>query len=145
MSWDWWVNSYENPSTDQLDFQTPNITAAYDLAQKFITDPSKVTSDDETLYVGWSSTVKTIFCIQLTNGMNNGQVEQDAGLNILLDVDAKLNISDTKNPEVKQIWFPLSISFGYEHVQEPATQWVKSQGRLKYIKPVYKAWVDKGG
>jgi hypothetical protein len=52
-------------------------------------------------------------------------------------IDQDLDITNTVNPEIKQRWFPLGISYTYAPITTPAVEWVNSQGRMKYIAPVY--------
>jgi leukotriene-A4 hydrolase len=141
IDWDWWVSGPYNAPADKLNFTSPNITACEDLANKFVLHPDDIVEDDYKVYAAWSSTIKTIFNIQLTNTMAENSIDTENGLKILTLIDQCLDITNTKNPEVKQIWFPLGISYGYKPVKEPAIEWVSSQGRLKYISPVYGAWV----
>lgn len=73
--------------------------------------------------------------------MAENNLDKENALIVLSLIDQYLDITNTLNPEVKQIWFPLGISYGYKPVNKPAIEWVSSQGRLKYITPVYSAWV----
>jgi leukotriene-A4 hydrolase len=41
-------------------------------------------------------------------------------------------------------WFPLCISMGYNAVIDNAANWVSSQGRMKYINPIYTALIKSG-
>jgi len=52
-----------------------------------------------------------------------------------LDID--LGISTDLNPEVKMRWFPLGIMMDYLPIFEPAHDFISSQGRMKYINPIY--------
>jgi len=54
-------------------------------------------------------------------------------------IDEDLNLTNTVDPECKQRWLPLGIRKGYENATEPAHQFVSSQGRLKYLSPIYLA------
>jgi leukotriene-A4 hydrolase len=56
-------------------------------------------------------------------------------------VDADLNVTNAKNPENGQRWFPLAIQTKYEPAYERAQYYVSYQGRMKYILPVYTALV----
>jgi len=54
-------------------------------------------------------------------------------------IDEDLNLTNTVDPECKQRWLPLGIRKGYENATEPAHEFVSSQGRLKYLSPIYLA------
>jgi hypothetical protein len=55
-----------------------------------------------------------------------------------------LKVTDTEDPEIKLQWFPLCITLGYTKVLPNAKKWVGSQGRMKYINPVYAALMKSG-
>jgi len=61
---------------------------------------------------------------------------------VLEKIDHDLNLTMTKDPEVKQRWFPLGIKHGYNDTMDPAHDFISSQGRLKYLNPIYRALID---
>jgi len=63
-------------------------------------------------------------------------------LDILKKVDADYNLTGTVDPECKQRWFPLCIKAGYAPALEPAHTFVSTQGRMKYLNPIYRALLD---
>jgi len=63
-------------------------------------------------------------------------------LEILTKIDTDLNITGTLDPNCKEVWFPLGIKKGYASVTEPAHTFISTQGRMKYLKPVYQALID---
>ena len=65
-------------------------------------------------------------------------------MDILAKVDADLGATAELNPEVKQRWLPLCLAMQYQPAYEAAEQFVSSQGRMKYIDPVY-ASLEKSG
>jgi leukotriene-A4 hydrolase len=58
---------------------------------------------------------------------------------ILAKIDADYNLTSTVDPECKQRWLPLGIRKGYNVALEPAHTFISSQGRLKYLNPIYLA------
>lgn len=61
---------------------------------------------------------------------------------LLTKIDADLNITGTLDPECKQRWFPMGIKIGYAPTKEPAHTFISSQGRMKYLTPIYKALLE---
>ena len=61
---------------------------------------------------------------------------------ILARVDADLNVTGTVDPECKRVWFPLGILKGYTPVLEAAHTFISTQGRMKYLMPIYQALLD---
>jgi leukotriene-A4 hydrolase len=68
----------------------------------------------------------------------------DLTYKIMARIDADLNCTGAKNPEIGQRWFPTSIQLRYEVAYERAHHYVSYQGRMKYILPVYQALVQNG-
>ena len=66
----------------------------------------------------------------------------DVTIKILEKIDADLDITATKDPEVKNVWFPLGIRLNYTAVISPAHTFISSMGRLKYLQPEYQALLD---
>jgi leukotriene-A4 hydrolase len=53
-------------------------------------------------------------------------------------------LTNTKDPECKQRWFPLGIKYGYTPTMEKAHEFISSQGRLKYLNPIYRSLIESG-
>lgn len=70
----------------------------------------------------------------------------DVNMTIITKIDADLNCTYEKNPEIGQRWFPLAIQHKYEDNNATAmmNHYVSYQGRMKYINPVYQALVKNG-
>jgi hypothetical protein len=68
----------------------------------------------------------------------------DLSYKIMARIDADLNCTIAKNPEIGQRWFPMSIQLRYEVAYDNAHAYVSRQGRMKYILPVYQALVQNG-
>ena len=66
-------------------------------------------------------------------------------LDILKKIDEDLGATADPNPEVKQRWLPLCLMLRYQPAYDAAHKFVSSQGRLKYLTPVYQAleWTDQ--
>ena len=52
-------------------------------------------------------------------------------------IDGDYNLTMTVDPEIKQRWFPLGIKKKYNAVLPQAKLFVSTQGRLKYLTPIY--------
>jgi len=91
-----------------------------------------------TMFNHWYSSLKVIFLTELEN--NQAQVDKY----ILAKIDNDLSITNTLDPELKRVWYPLSIRLGYETAVQPAHKFISSVGRAKYLTPIYKAMIDAG-
>jgi leukotriene-A4 hydrolase len=64
----------------------------------------------------------------------------------LLDTMSKLyGLADTKNAEIRFLWSMLCIKSGHEAAYGGATQFLGEQGRMKFVRPLYKALLKDGG
>ncbi len=68
---------------------------------------------------------------------------------IVHKIDLDLNFTTTENPELKQRWFPLCIINNYNMTDKSdcyknMKDFISSQGRMKYINPIYQALMVNG-
>ena len=62
---------------------------------------------------------------------------------ILAKIDEDLLVTNDANPEIGQRWYPLVLAHDYlENTIELMHVYIKKQGRMKYVFPVYQALVD---
>ena len=55
-----------------------------------------------------------------------------------------LNLTASTNSELMFRWFMICISVGLESVLEPAVAFVTAQGRMKFVRPLYRALFAAG-
>lgn len=63
---------------------------------------------------------------------------------IMTMIDNDLMITQSFDTEVMFRWYSMGLYLMYNPVYSPAETWVGQMGRVKYIKPIYKALVDSG-
>lgn len=69
---------------------------------------------------------------------------------ILSRIDNDLHCTNDTDPEVKQRWYPTCLyvsgisGSNYTAAYDPAFSWISSQGRMKYINPVYNSLMMSG-
>ena len=66
----------------------------------------------------------------------------DVTLDIMKQVDKDLDVTNTLDPECKNVWYPLGIKLGYAPITEAAHTFISSMGRMKYLMPIYQALLD---
>lgn len=133
MDWGAWIYQPGLPP-QVLNFTTENITKAINMADAYINGSGQTSPDDKDDYNKiFYSNLKVIFIERLAERIN------DTTLEILTKIDADLNITSSLDPEVKQRWLPLGITKGFTAAVEPGHAFVRDQGRLKYLEPVYRA------
>jgi len=110
-----------------------------DLADEYIALNGTASPDNYTDYNTWYSSLRQVMLQRLNSRMNQGLT-----IEIMDKVDADLNVTNTVDPECKNIWFPLGIRMGYSDVLAPARTFVSTQGRMKYLSPIYSALIASG-
>lgn len=114
---------------------------AVKLANEYIQLGGASSPEDKDQYAQFDSNLKTIFYSTLLDAKDS------CNLDILAKVDADFQATADPNPEVKQRWLPLCLSLKYQTdgaAYEASHDFVSSQGRLKYLTPLYQA-LDTNG
>lgn len=135
INWDQWVNQPGMPP-QTFDFTTASMNKSIVLADQYIQLLGKKTPSKAFSYLSFPSNVRVVFVERL--------YEQRSRLskNIIKRIDDDLNITNSSNPEVCSRWFKLGIRLSYRPAMKKAQQFVSSQGRLKYIIPIYQTLLD---
>lgn len=131
VDWEEWL--YKTTFPVDFDFTTDLSREAVTLAENYIKLGGASTPDDRDKYDKFDSNLKTIFYSTLLS--QNTTVTLD----ILKKIDEDLGATADPNPEVKQRWLPLCLMLKYDVAYDSAHTFISSQGRLKYLTPVYQA------
>jgi leukotriene-A4 hydrolase len=103
------------------------------LAEQFL----KLNIDDESeavqKYNNWHNNVKLLFLNHILQNIERVSEDVYQKLNALL----KYNNADTKT-----IWNVLSLKTKHNAVIPEVKEFLATHGRMKYIKPIYFAWID---
>lgn len=137
VNWDAWIYQDGLPPV-HLDFTTKASNASSDLADEYIKLGGKSSPADFEKFNDYYSNLKVIFLERLATQMDS------LSLDVMSKVDSDLSLTSTVDPECKQRWFPLAIRKGYQAALEPAHEFISSQGRLKYLSPIYLALKQSG-
>lgn len=116
------------------DLTTPIYTKAMHLADQYLSQKKDIDYSD---YSSFFSSVKVLFVEKFLDNLD----KVDSSLSARLDQDLK--ISDLDDPEVKCVWYQLSLKSQYTQVTLPLIRtFLSIQGRLKYLSPIYRACMD---
>lgn len=138
INWDAWLYTPGLPPTNTLDFSTPASNEAAALADEYIKLAGDSSPTDYQKFNNYYSNLKVIFLERLTERIT------EVSIPMLTKIDQDYNLTTTLDPEVKQRWFPLGIRLNYDAVTEPAHTFISSQGRMKYLNPIYLALKENG-
>eukprot|EP00977_Amphora_coffeiformis_P011195 scaffold2682_cov155-Amphora_coffeaeformis.AAC.1 len=147
--WDEWIfEPGVAPTLTSETFYVPAIEAGEKLARAYValgglSSPGEITEEEED-FGGVSYTdYFTFFKAQKEAFVNELKVLEGADPILLAYIDSDLNITlGETNPAAKNAWYELGIKVGYTAVRGPAYEWVGSQGRVAYVRPIFRALVD---
>ena len=96
--------------------------------------------DDETAlkkFKEWHTNVKLAFLNDLTDAKDkiNEKIAQN--------LKKKLNLAEEYNAEIKYMWYTLALDKKMEEEIPNIENFLATHGRLKYIRPMYFAWIEK--
>ena len=136
MDWHAWVRQ-PGLAPVHLDFTTPALNESQGLANEYIRLNGTGSPSNYTDYINnYYSSLRVIFLQQLVAR------ESEVTLEIMSKVDQDLNVTLTLDPECKAIWLPLAIRKNYTDAIEVAHSFISTQGRQKYLSPIYQALLD---
>lgn len=105
--------------------------AAVDAARSDFLNSKATAADLPT--AGWSTQEWVHFLEGLPSRMDGAQ---------LVELDAAFSFTGTRNGELAQRWYPLTVRSGYFEARPAMAEFLKRVGRRKLIMPTYEALVD---
>jgi len=130
VDWEAWLFK-SGPSPVNLDFTTKQSNESAALANEYIKLQGKKSPDNFKDYFKFEPNLQVLFHMTLD------QHKSKLNRSILRRIDHDLNVTATMNPEVKQRWYPLGLSAHYRPAYNASHDFVYSQGRTKYLTPIY--------
>lgn len=139
IAWEDWVRKPGANPANSLNFTTEGALTFEALADAYIALGGNSSPENFTIYLTTKdSQLQVIFLNRLNDRAS------EVTYKLLAKIDADLNVTLAKNPEIGQRWFPLSIQIKYTPAFATAEHYVSYQGRMKYILPVYTSLVQNG-
>jgi len=126
---DWLFSTGDPPEYPQVDLSL--VHEAQTLAQRCIEKEAKELSASE--FEGWDSSQLIVFLDAL--------LSQDCSQDLVKRLDMLLRLNrgpKGRNAEVRFLWLRLALKAHYEPAVENAVEFVTIQGRMKYIRQIYK-------
>ena len=62
---------------------------------------------------------------------------------IVKNLKNELNLAEPYNSEIKYMWYLIALDKKMEEEIPNIEKFLETHGRLKYIRPVYFAWIEK--
>jgi leukotriene-A4 hydrolase len=130
IDWNAWFYEAGMPTVDILSkFDDSLAVQSNELAKKWLSSdaPEAQAADIE----GWSSPQTVAFLEKLT-------VSEGLNVQKLALMDKAYNLTGSRNSEVRFRWYTLAIKHGYDEVYPHVVSFLKEQGRMKFVRPLYR-------
>ena len=134
IDWDKWLYEKGIPNYTN-EFSSEYLKDAEKLAEDFLNEKE----DNETVYKKfkeWHTNVKLAFLNYLLE--NKNRINEK----ICENLKNKLNLAEEYNSEIKYMWYLLALDKKMENEIPNIKKFLETHGRLKYIRPVYFAWME---
>jgi leukotriene-A4 hydrolase len=125
--------------TYPIDFSNSLANAAHDLAQKWISSRHSHSLSDEVHFHtprpdmnNWSSQQKCLFLEDLLEASTS----ETFSINFLANLDRAFGFGSSQNSEIMLRWQQLCIRANCPWIFEPAVNFLTSQGRMKFVRPI---------
>lgn len=135
IEWDRWFYEPGMPIVENQ-FDTSLSTAAKELADKWATQPQNAAEGDIS---SWSSNQ---ICVFLEYLMENHEKITHETLELL---NEKYKLTQSHNAEITHRWHLLALKLNYSKVYDDVVKFLTSQGRMKYVRPGFRALYEAEG
>ena len=132
IDWNKWVTEKGFPSY-KMEFKSKYTEEVEELINKFI-NKSNV-DNARKIFKEWHTNVKLVFLEKILKNLDNFSEE------IILAIKKELNLVEEYNDDIKAIWYEITLQKGMKEEIENIMNFLKTHGRLKYLKPLYFSWI----
>ena len=132
IDWNKWATEKGFPSY-KMEFKSKYTEEVEELINKFI---NKSNVDNvKKIFKEWHTNVKLVFLEKILKNLDNFSEE------IILTIKKELNLVEEYNDDIKAIWYEITLQKGMKEEIENIMNFLKTHGRLKYLKPLYFSWI----
>jgi len=132
IDWNKWVTEKGFPSY-KMEFKSKYTEEVEEMINKFI---NKSNVDNvKKIFKEWHTNVKLVFLEKILKNLDNFSEE------IILAIKKELNLVEEYNDDIKAIWYEITLQKGMKEEIENIMNFLKTHGRLKYLKPLYFSWI----
>ena len=133
IDWNKWVTEKGFPSY-QMEFKSKYTEEVEQLLNKFINKEDNI-ENARKIFKEWHTNVKLVFLEKILKNLENFEES------IILEIKKQLNLVEEYNDDVKAIWYEITLQKGMKEEIENIMNFLKTHGRLKYLKPLYFSWI----
>ena len=133
IDWEKWVTEKGFPSY-KMEFKSKYTEEVDQLINKFMNKENNKENALK-LFKEWHTNVKLVFLERILKNLENFDES------ILLEIKKELNLVEDYNDDIKAIWYEITLQKGMKDEIENVKNFLKTHGRLKYLKPLYFSWI----
>ena len=133
IDWEKWVNEKGYPSY-KMEFKSKYTEEVDELINRFINKNTN-SEKDKKIFKEWHTNVKLVFLEKIKKNLENFSEE------IIMEIKNILNLVEEYNDDIKAIWYEITLEKGMKIEIENVKNFLKTHGRLKYLKPLYFSWI----
>ena len=133
IDWEKWVTEKGFPSY-KMEFKSKYTEEVDQLINKFMNKENNIENTLK-LFKEWHTNVKLVFLERILKNLENFDES------IILEIKKELNLVEDYNDDIKAIWYEITLQKGMKDEIENVKNFLKTHGRLKYLKPLYFSWI----
>ena len=133
IDWNKWVTEKGYPSY-KMEFKSKYTEEVDNLLNKFINKEDNI-ENALVIFKKWHTNVKLVFMEKIKKNLDNYDES------ILLRIKKELNLVEEYNDDIKAIWYEITLIKGMKQEINNIMNFLKTHGRLKYLKPLYFSWI----
>ena len=132
IDWNKYIKEKGFPS-HKIEFKSKYIEEVNELINKFKNNEN--TENSIKIFRQWHTNVKKVFLDSILNNIDFFDEK------IILKIKKELNLVDEYNDDIKAIWYEISLKKGLFLEIENIKNFLKTHGRIKYLKALYIGWI----
>ena len=136
IDWNKWTTEKGYPSY-KMEFKSKYTDEVENLINNFI--KKEKNENALKIFKEWHTNVKLVFLEKILKKLDNFDES------IILEIKKELNLVEEYNDDIKAIWYEITLQKGMKEEIDNVMNFLKTHGRLKYLKPLYFSWykIDK--
>lgn len=136
IDWDTWLNTPGMPPIDTRTLMDHSLVHVCEhLSKKWLDAPAECAAGD---LEGFSTGQKSLFLDMILE--NVSKLDLDA----ITRMDSLYQLTQSTNSEIRFRWYRVAIRAGYEPAIEMLVKFLSQQGRMKFVRPLYRDLFTQG-
>ena len=133
IDWNKWLTEKGLPSY-KMNFKSKYTEEVEDIINIFIKKGNH-TEYNLKIFREWHTNVKLVFLNRILKNIESFDI------NTILKIKRDLNLAEEYNDDIKAEWYEITLKKGMKDEIENIKHFLKTHGRLKYLKALYIPWI----